>query len=497
VRAVAAATSRTTHFPSGRTATTPIVRGYALPKSWRLRQMAGTLFGYERKRVDELTTAMNHVFISYRHESAEYGAKVRAFAESVKAAGLPVAFDQFYLEETSGGGPDGGWSRWCIENAKKSACVLIVCSKGWFDAAQGDGPSEEGLGVAAEAKIFLTQIYRHKSQNARVRLVILDNFDQAQIPDEFFDWQIFRPIGNAANPEQMQDWIRKRLAMPSSTGGQAAKVVYVAECKYDLRTERANLCDCLVTAGWQLRPGPAASSQPIEDDFRESLAFVQLLESYPRDDNSHRTQLEQARLSMPCFRFRHSKIRLDEVEEAHRAFLTEPDVIPGGFDDFKINLVKELEAIWNKKLAPLPYASRDVLVRVAIRAKDPDSIWDNVFSWVDNQPGMRPALLEGGESFKEKQNPAVPCHGFLIVCDEAAQEGLISTKTDLEQCMQIQLGERNEARRPPVALVFCPPPTEPKWSRLVRVSPPKLHRIVTDTADKLKDFFEEVRKVAT
>jgi hypothetical protein len=88
-----------------------------------------------------------------------------------EATGLPVAFDQFHLEETAGGGPDGGWARWCIENAKKSACVLIVCSKGWFDAAQGDGPFEEGLGVAAEAGIFLTQIYRHKSQNARVRLL--------------------------------------------------------------------------------------------------------------------------------------------------------------------------------------------------------------------------------------------------------------------------------------------------------------------------------------
>jgi hypothetical protein len=88
---------------------------------------------------------------------------VRAFAGSVKAAGLSVAFDQFYLDETSGSGPGGGWAKWCIENAKKSACVLIVCSKGWFEAAQGDGPMEEELGVAAEAGVFLIQICRHKS----------------------------------------------------------------------------------------------------------------------------------------------------------------------------------------------------------------------------------------------------------------------------------------------------------------------------------------------
>lgn len=440
---------------------------------------------------------MNHVFISYRHESDAHAAMVRGLAESLVAAGLPVALDQMFLQEQPGG-PDSGWPRWCIDNAKKSACVLIVCSKGWFEAAQSEGPSGTGLGVAAEAWIFLTQLYRNKSQNARIRLVILDQFDQTQIPEEFSGWQVFKPKAQAEESEQMQRWIRQRLAMTSSTGSQAAKIVYVAECRYDLRTERTNLCDSLVNAGWQLRPNPTGSPQPFQDDLRESLAFVQLLESYAREDDSHRTQLEQARLlPRPCFRFRHSKIRLDEVEEAHRAFLTEPDVIPGGFDDFKINLLKELEAIWNKSLAPLPYASRDVLVRVAIRAKDPDSIWEDVFSWVDDQPGMRPALLEGSESFKEKHDPAVPCHGFLIVCDQAVYEGLVSTKTDLEQCMQIQLGERNEARRPPVALVFCPPPTEPKWSRLVHVSPPKLHRIVTNTADKLKDFFQEVRKVAT
>jgi len=437
---------------------------------------------------------MNHVFISYRHESAEYAAKVRAFADSLKASDLPVAFDQLYLEEEPGG-PDGGWATWCIENAKKSACVLIVCSKGWFEAAEGGGPEGAGLGVAAEAHILQTQIYRSKSQNARVRLVILDDFNEQEIPDELYGWQVFKPTADAAQATQVQDWIRKRLAMTSSSGSQAAKVVYVAECKYDLRTEHKNLCDCLVKAGWQLRPDPAAPPRPLQDDLRESLAFVQLLESYPRDDGSHRTQLDQARLSMPCFRFRHSKIRLEDVEETHRAFLTEPDVIPGGFDDFKINLLKDLETTWNKKLAPVPYASREILVRVAIRSANPDPLWDEVFSWIDSQPGIRPALLEGSESFKEKHDPTVPCHGFLIVCDHAVQEGLVSTKTDLEQCMQLQLGERNETRRPPVGIVFWPPP-EPKWPRLVKVSPPKLYRIVGSGADELKAFFQEVRKVA-
>jgi hypothetical protein len=283
--------------------------------------------------------------------------------------------------------------------------------------------------------------------------------------------------------------------MTSSGGSQAGKVVYLAECKYDLRTERANLVDYLSAAGWEVRPEQPA--QPLADDLRESLAFVQLLESYPRDDGSHRTQLVQARLSLPVFRFRHAKIRLDEVEEPHRAFLTEADVIPGGFDDFKVNLLKELDAVWNKRHAPQAYAARDILVRVVIRATELDPLWDKVFAWVEAQPGIRSALLEGQESFKDKHDPTVPCHGFLIVCDRAVEEGAVSTKTDLEHCMAIQLGERNEARQPPVALVFWPPPDEPKWSRMQRVTPRKLHKMRADEAGKLQEFFQEVRRCAS
>jgi hypothetical protein len=408
--------------------------------------------------------------------------------------------DQLYVLDDHPGGPDEGWAPWCIDNATKSACVLIVCSKGWFASARGDGPEGGGLGVAAEARMIVNQIYRNKSQNARMRLVILDDFKDAEIPDDFYGWQVFKPFDAPQQSELMRSWIRQRLAMTSSTGSQAAKIVYVAETKYDLRTERANLCDYLQTAGWQVRPEAAAPSPPARsfgDDLRESLAFVQLLESYPRDDGSHRSQLAQARTSMPCFRFRHSKIRLEDVDPSHRAFLNEPDVIPGGFDDFKINLLKDLDAIWNKKYAPQPYAARDLLVRVAIRASEPDALWDQVFAWIDAQPGIRPALLEGNESFKDKHDPAVPCHGFLIACDQAVQEGAVSTKTDLEQCMEIQLGERIEARRPPVGIVFWPPPVEPKWSRLVRVSPPKLHRIVASAAGELQGFFQEVRRSAS
>ena len=121
----------------------------------------------------------------------------------------------------------------------------------------------------------------------------------------------------------MSRWIRQRLAMTSSAANQAGKVVYLAECRYDLRTERANLRDELARAGWQVRPDPAQAARTFAEDLRESLAFVQLLESYPREDDSHRAQLAQATPAVPCFRFRHAKIQPDQAEEAHREFLSE------------------------------------------------------------------------------------------------------------------------------------------------------------------------------
>ena len=49
---------------------------------------------------------MNHVFISYRAEGDAHIAVVRARAERLRASGLPVMLDQFYLAQHLGIDPD-------------------------------------------------------------------------------------------------------------------------------------------------------------------------------------------------------------------------------------------------------------------------------------------------------------------------------------------------------------------------------------------------------
>jgi hypothetical protein len=158
---------------------------------------------------------MNHVFLSYRHESDDHANAVRNLGEKLKAAGFPVELDQFYLKDPPGG-PDEGWRKWCEDRAEESSCVLIVCSKGWFDSYRKEGPPGKGLGAALEAAVFSGEIYDEKGHNARVRLANVDNFNEAGIPQRLKDWHIFRLFNGVVEFDQMTKWIRQRLAMPGS-----------------------------------------------------------------------------------------------------------------------------------------------------------------------------------------------------------------------------------------------------------------------------------------
>jgi hypothetical protein len=88
----------------------------------------------------------NQVFLSYRHESDEHSRAVLQLGELLRRAAIPVALDQFYLDDNPGG-PDEGWPKWCEDCANESACVLIVASEGWFSAYNKCGePGWVGFG---------------------------------------------------------------------------------------------------------------------------------------------------------------------------------------------------------------------------------------------------------------------------------------------------------------------------------------------------------------
>jgi hypothetical protein len=65
----------------------------------------------------------------------------------------------------------------------------------------------------------------------------------------------------------------------------------------------------------------------------------------------------------------------------------------------------------------------------------------------------------------------------------------------MEQCREIQLKLKDARRRPPVGLVYWPPPSA-SWARLLRSTPLKLYRVLGDSPTNLGEFFAEVRRVA-
>ncbi len=188
---------------------------------------------------------MQHVFLSYKHETPEHAAAVRHLAQRLREARIPVELDQFFLEQNPGG-PDEGWPKWCEDRAVQSCCVLIVASQGWFDAYENKGSPSESLGAAEEAAIFRQDIYERKGVNVRIRLALLHELDDATIPIRLRGFHRFRPLAEAAEFEQLVSWIRQRIEakgpsapLPAVSGQGSGAALRAALAPDSL----ADLCD--------------------------------------------------------------------------------------------------------------------------------------------------------------------------------------------------------------------------------------------------------------
>jgi hypothetical protein len=153
-----------------------------------------------------------HVFISYRHESLEHAQAVRRLGESLRQAKIPVALDQFYLEEHPGGPDLGGWPKWCEDSASQSACVLIIASEGWFAAYEKTGPRGLGLGAGTEADVFRQELWDEQGNNARIRVAFLHNVP-AQLPVRLRAWHQFRPFDSNDQLDQLIRWVSNCLRL--------------------------------------------------------------------------------------------------------------------------------------------------------------------------------------------------------------------------------------------------------------------------------------------
>lgn len=123
---------------------------------------------------------MPKVFISYRQTNDAERERVRVWAERLRACGVDVILDQFYLTEHPGG-PAEGWPKWSSDGATQTERVLIIGTAEWFqcfDCAQKPGT---GLGAACEAYDLRQRIYDGANLNETSRVVLFDDADAVHI----------------------------------------------------------------------------------------------------------------------------------------------------------------------------------------------------------------------------------------------------------------------------------------------------------------------------
>lgn len=327
-----------------------------------------------------------------------------------------------------------------------------------------------------------------------------------------------RMDGQHRPPAQVAADIVRRLAsidpeaveVAKRSAAESNRFVYLAAVTPDLDDpnrpiNRRKVKSVLESCGWSVLPETAYRKDEYDDRLKEDLdrarAFVQLRGQYPWPIlDFDRLQYDAAvAAGLETLVYRSPDINLQDVEsESHRNFLDEKNVVCCGFDDFLVYLPNKLEP-----LAVLAAARRTdddpPLVRVVTRSDRPDDLWECVFEWLDGEENILKYHLSPDESLEAKQGQE-PCQGFLIVCDFAALgDGPLSPKRDLDQCRLIQLREKDRDRRPPVALVYLPPP-EPSWARLLRCQPPVLYKAAADPLERRKppeltDFVRAVRSV--
>lgn len=276
--------------------------------------------------------------------------------------------------------------------------------------------------------------------------------------------------------------------------------VYLAETTPDMDDLRNRMKVFIEDLNWTVLPAEPYPENEyrtrLEADLRQCRAFVQLLGPYPWKRGGFDLIQSEAAAALPIvrYRYRSSEIELAKVESSHWDFLTAPDIIVAGFEDFKEHLRKKLAVLAQRPDQPLA-ADIPPRVLVALRCENPDSLWEKVFQWLYEQEHLNYYELRAGESF-DAAFQAEPCSGFLVVCDASSLQDKDKSPRDLlEQCRHIQLRQKDPTRRPPVALVYWPPPP-PKWAFLLRSIPLKLHRIRGDEPINLNEFFAEVRKTA-
>jgi tetratricopeptide (TPR) repeat protein len=130
---------------------------------------------------------MPEVFISYRQLDDAQRERVRTFGERLRACGISIILDQFYLDDHPAGPPEK-WPMWSSNQAINAERVIIIGSQDWFLCFDGKQPPGTGLGAACEADDLRTRIYDSANVTEDIRVVLFDDSDAAHISSKLKGW---------------------------------------------------------------------------------------------------------------------------------------------------------------------------------------------------------------------------------------------------------------------------------------------------------------------
>jgi len=154
---------------------------------------------------------VSQVFISYRQTDDDQRKRVREFAERLRnTGGIDVVLDQFFLDDNPAG-PDEGWPKWSSDRALKSEFVLIIGNSSWFECFEGTQPAGTHLGAACEAGDIRTRIYNAANVIRNIRVVLLKDGDDKDIPDKLSPYHRFHAERDFAN---LVRWLGGRAPVP-------------------------------------------------------------------------------------------------------------------------------------------------------------------------------------------------------------------------------------------------------------------------------------------
>jgi hypothetical protein len=147
------------------------------------------------------------VFISFRHESDEHRAKVRALADRLIGDGIEVVMDALFLESNPGG-PNEGWPQWCEENVSKAEKVVIVPTQGWV-ASYKKQPLVSGPGAACEAHVIRQELYDKRYVNTKFRLISFGTLEIEMVPKDLKGYHAYQ-ADDEGSYQLLVRWLEKK-----------------------------------------------------------------------------------------------------------------------------------------------------------------------------------------------------------------------------------------------------------------------------------------------